>query len=182
MQAARTACAAMIPLTLLMCIPSVRCTGKPVWLIFGSSNGGKDMKRNEVLDFVRECETSFMATVENGMPRVRAMDTPHVDDSGLTFCTGSTKDVCLQLTADPSVELCYWNGEKGLQLRIRGRMERVSDLALLKHIVNTRFTFLIPVVERFGWDALALFRLSKGEVRAWSPENLSGVTSEVFEF
>lgn len=140
------------------------------------------MNRAEVLEFVRECETSFMATVENGEPRVRAMDTPHVDESGLTFCTGSTKDVCLQLIADPSVELCYWNRERGLQLRIRGRMERLSDLDLLQHIVNTKFTFLQPVVERFGWEALALFRLSGGEVRTWSPESISGVVSEVFEF
>ncbi|MFO7627714.1 MAG: pyridoxamine 5'-phosphate oxidase family protein [Candidatus Fermentibacteraceae bacterium] len=140
------------------------------------------MKRDEVLEFVRTCETSFMATIENGEPRVRAMDTPHVDAGGLTFCTGSTKDVCLQLMADPMVELCYWNEEKNLQLRIRGKMARLSDLDLLKHIVNTRFTFLQPVVERFGWEALALFRLSGGEVRSWSPENLSGVVSEVFEF
>jgi uncharacterized pyridoxamine 5'-phosphate oxidase family protein len=140
------------------------------------------MKRDEVLEFVRTCETSFMATVENGEPRVRAMDTPHVDESGLTFCTGATKDVCLQLMANPNVELCYWSTERNLQLRIRGRMERLSDLGLLKHIVNTRFTFLQPVVERFGWEALALFRLSRGEVRTWSPENIRGVSSEVFEF
>ena len=140
------------------------------------------MKRDEVLEFVRTCETSFMATVENGEPRVRAMDTPHVDESGLTFCTGATKDVCLQLMADPMVELCYWNGEKGLQLRIRGRMERLYDPDLLSHIVNTRFTFLKPVVERFGWDALALFRLSGGEVRKWSPEYLSSAVPEAFEF
>lgn len=140
------------------------------------------MKRDEVLEFVRTCETSFMATLENGEPRVRAMDTPHVDESGLTFCTGSNKDVCLQLMAGPSVELCYWNGEKNLQIRIRGRMERLFDPDLLKHIVNTRFTFLIPVVERYGWEALALFRLSRGEVRTWSPENIGGVVPEVFEF
>jgi len=140
------------------------------------------MKRNEVLEFVATCDTSFMATIENGEPRVRAMDAPHVDENGLTFCTGSTKDVCIQLMADPMVELCYWNGEKGLQLRIRGRMERLSDLDLLKHIVETRFTFLQPVVDRFGWEALALFRLSRGEVRTWSPENIGRVVSEVFEF
>lgn len=140
------------------------------------------MKRDEVLEFVRTCSTSFMATVENGEPRVRAMETPHVDGNGLTFCTGSTKDVCLQLMADPSVELCYWNDEKPLQIRIRGRMERLFDPDLLKHIVNTRFTFLQPVVERSGWDALALFRLSGGEVRTWSPLNIGAVASEVFEF
>ncbi len=141
------------------------------------------MDRREVLDFVRNCTTSFMATVENGLPRVRAMDTPHVDENGLTFCTGSTKDVAIQLIADPSVELCYWDGGKAVQIRIRGRMEKLSDLDLLKNIVETRFTFLKPVVEKYGWGALTLFRLSKGEVRTWSPATLlSGMTSEVSEF
>jgi len=52
------------------------------------------MNREEILDFVRGNTTSFMATTENGEPRVRAMDTPHIDENGLTFCTGTGKDVC----------------------------------------------------------------------------------------
>jgi uncharacterized pyridoxamine 5'-phosphate oxidase family protein len=140
------------------------------------------MNRAVVLDFVRACETSYMATLENGEPRVRAMDTPHVDDRGLTFCTGAGKDVCRQLIAHPGVELCYWNATEGVQIRIRGEMEKLSDPALLKHIVETRFTFLIPVVEKHGWNSLCLFRLSGGEVRTWSPRNLAGFDSEVFGF
>jgi pyridoxamine 5'-phosphate oxidase len=140
------------------------------------------MERSEVLEFVRRNPTSFMATVENGEPRVRAMDTPVVDERGLTFCTGSVKDVCRQLSENPEVELCYWNREEGLQVRIRGRMKILDDLALKEQIVETRFTFLKPVVEQFGWEALTLFRLSSGEVRTWSPTNPAESASQVYIF
>lgn len=140
------------------------------------------MDRTDVLDFVRGCTTSFMATVEDGEPRVRAMDTPHVDENGLTFCTGSGKSVCRQLLADPAVELCYWSADQGLQLRIRGRMEKLDDPELKRRIVETRFTFLKPVVERHGWEALTIFRLSSGTVRTWSPKNPAESNSPVFDF
>jgi pyridoxamine 5'-phosphate oxidase len=139
------------------------------------------MTRSEILDFVRKSTTSFMATVENGEPRVRGMDTPHVDEHGLTFCTGSRKQVCLQLLANPSVELCYWNQEEGVQLRLRGRMEILDDEALKQHIVETRFTFLKPVVERFGWGSLTLLRLGGGQASLWSARNTAG-GSEEFPF
>jgi uncharacterized pyridoxamine 5'-phosphate oxidase family protein len=139
------------------------------------------MTRNEVLDFVRRNTFSFMATVENGEPRVRGMDTPVIDDNGLTFCTGSNKAVCAQLTADPSVELCYWSIEDGTQIRLRGRMEKLDDEALKKSIVETRFTFLKPVVEKYGWGSLTLFRLSRAAGSCWRMANTAG-GCEPFDF
>jgi len=140
------------------------------------------MNRNEILEFVTRNSTSFMATTENGKPRIRAMETPFVDKNGLTFCTGTGKDVCRQLLADPSVELCYWGAEEGIQLRIRGKMEKLDDQEIKQHIVETKFTFLKPVVEQYGWDSLTLFRISGGEVRIWSPANPAERNSGVSEF
>jgi uncharacterized pyridoxamine 5'-phosphate oxidase family protein len=139
------------------------------------------MTRSEILDFVRKNTVSFMATVENGEPRVRGMDTPHVDENGLTFCTGANKQVSLQLQANPAVELCYWGQEDGIQLRLRGRMEMLDDEPLKKHIVETRFTFLKPVVEQYGWGCLALFRLGGGQASMWSARDTAG-GSEEFPF
>jgi len=140
------------------------------------------MNRSEILEFVKRNSTSFMATMENGEPRIRAMETPLVDQNGLTFCTGTNKDVCKQLLADPSVELCYWGAEEGLQLRIRGKMEKLDDQEIKQHIVETIFTFLKPVVEQYGWDSLTVFRMSGGEVRTWSAADPSVGNSSVSEF
>ena len=140
------------------------------------------MNRKEILEFIRGNTTSFMATVDADEPRVRAMDTPYIDENGLTFCTGTGKDICKQLLANPSVELCYWSMEEKIQLRIRGEMEKLDDEELKKHIVETKFTFLKPVVEQFGWDTLTLFRISSGEARTWSPENPAEINPVGFDF
>ena len=140
------------------------------------------MTRPEVLEFVRRNSTSWMATVENGEPRVRGMDTPHVDEKGFVYCTGRMKNVARQLRANPAVELCFFSGKEGLQIRIRGRMEEISEPELLEHIVETRFTFLKPVVKAHGWETLTLFRLARGELRTWSAGKPAGVTEEVGEF
>lgn len=139
------------------------------------------MTRADVIEFVRKNPTSFMATLENGRPKVRGMDTPVADEEGLTFCTGSTKPVCAQLLADPSVELCYFSREEGVQIRLSGRMEKLEDDDLKKHIVETRFTFLKPVVERFGWGSLTLFRLSSAKGSEWRMSETAG-PSAAFDF
>ena len=125
------------------------------------------MNRQEVLDFVRKNPVSYMATLESGRPRVRAMQTALVDENGLTFCTGKPKPVCAQLLADPAVELAYWDRGGGVQVRLRGEMEHLDDVDLKKRIVSEVFTFLQPVVEQRGYEVLALFRLSSGESRVW---------------
>jgi pyridoxamine 5'-phosphate oxidase len=138
------------------------------------------MNRQEILDFVRDHSTSFMGTVEDGEPRVRGMDTPYVDDEGLVFCTGTHKGVCQQLLANGAVELAYWSPDNGRMLRLRGQMEPLDSLDLKKHIVETRFTFLKPVVAQHGYESLTLFRLPGGEYRTWDGRN--GGTEETGTF
>jgi len=125
------------------------------------------MTREQVLEFVKGNPASFMATMDSGNPRVRAMHTALVEPVGLTFCTGVNKDVHRQLAANPSVELAYWDPKGGVQVRVRGEMQQLDDLDLKKRIVNEVFTFLKPVVEQFGYDVLSLFRLAKGTSIVW---------------
>ncbi len=125
------------------------------------------MTRDQVLEFVKANPTSFMGTVDSGKPRVRAMHTALVEPTGLTFCTGGDKDVHRQLAANPSVELAYWDGKAGVQVRVRGDMEQLDDLDLKKRIVDDVFTFLKPVVDQFGYEVLSLFRLSNGTSVVW---------------
>jgi uncharacterized pyridoxamine 5'-phosphate oxidase family protein len=108
-----------------------------------------------------------MATVDRGMPRVRAMQTALVEDEGLTFCTGVQKDVCRQLAASGHVELAYWDPKGGTLVRVRGQVEPVLDAAVSKRIVDEVFTFLKPVVAQNGYEALGVFRLSRGTSLVW---------------
>ncbi len=139
------------------------------------------MDREEILDFVRRNPTSSLAPVEGVEPRVRKMETAHVDETGIHFLTSKVKEVGRQLSDDPSVELCYWSPDEKKQLRIRGEMEELEDDDLKRSIVETRFTFLKPIVEEHGLSAFALYRLGKGRACTWTPDAPSG-GKDLFEF
>ncbi len=139
------------------------------------------MTRDEVLAFVKANPVSFMATVDRGEPRVRAMQTALIGPEGLTFCTGVQKDVYQQLVAAPSVELAYWDAKTDVQVRLRGELERVADPAVTRHILDNVFTFLKPVVAQYGYEIFASFRLAKGTSIVWRMAQ-SGAPLEVAEF
>jgi len=125
------------------------------------------MTRDQVLEFVKANPVAFMATAERGKPRVRAMQTALVEPAGLVFCTGVQKDIHQQLVAGGSVELAYWDAKSGVQVRVRGEMERVADIAVTKRIIDEVFTFLKPVVAQSGYEAFSVFRLAKGTSVVW---------------
>jgi uncharacterized pyridoxamine 5'-phosphate oxidase family protein len=139
------------------------------------------MTRQEVLEFVKAHPVSFMATVEQGKPRVRAMQTALIGPEGLTFCTGVQKDVHQQLVAGGSVELAYLDPKGDVLLRVRGEMERVDDPAVTKRILDEVFTFLKPVVAQYGYEIFSSFRLAKGTSIVWRMAQ-SSAPLEIAEF
>jgi uncharacterized pyridoxamine 5'-phosphate oxidase family protein len=138
------------------------------------------MQRNEILRFIRSNPAAFVATQEGDFPRVRCLMTFRADEEGITFATGTHKDVARQLRANPNVELCYLNREQNLQVRISGRVLELDD-PLLKQQVVEKFSLLRPWIEREGLEALALFRISSGRAIAWSPDNAFD-PKEYFDF
>ena len=72
------------------------------------------MKR--VYDFLKECKTYYLATVEGDQPRVRPFGTVNIFEDKLYIQTGKTKPTSKQITQNPKVELCAFNGEKWLRL------------------------------------------------------------------
>ena len=64
----------------------------------------------EVYDFLKECKTYYLATVEGDQPRVRPFGTIHIFDGKLYIQTGKSKDASKQMAANPKVEICAWNG------------------------------------------------------------------------
>lgn len=69
-----------------------------------------------VYDFLKACKTYYLATVEDGQPRVRPFGTVDLYNGRLYIQTGRSKAVSRQLHANPNVELCAFNGEKWLRL------------------------------------------------------------------
>ena len=74
----------------------------------------------QVVNFLKEAETYYLATVEGDQPRVRPFGTAHIFDGKLYIQTGKVKDVSKQIHANPKVEICaFKNGE---WLRVAGEL------------------------------------------------------------
>ncbi|PLX85917.1 MAG: pyridoxamine 5'-phosphate oxidase [Desulfuromonas sp.] len=127
------------------------------------------MTREEILDFTRQHPVFQLATVEGGAPRVRSIMTAINDGRGLFFCTGRLKDMNRQLQNNPQVELCFFDPESNVQVRIEGEVEEMAEQGLKEEIVE-KFAFLRPMVDQAGWGALSVYRLARGVANCWTME------------
>ena len=74
----------------------------------------------EILDFLHECQTYYLATVDNDQPRVRPFGTAEQFEGKLYIQTGKSKDCYKQLLNNPKAEICAY--KDGRWLRISGEL------------------------------------------------------------
>lgn len=87
-----------------------------------------------VYDFIKACETYYLATVEDGQPRVRPFGTINIFEGKLYIQTGKSKDVSKQIQANPKVEICaFKNGE---WLRVAGTLVRDDRVEAKAHMLD----------------------------------------------
>ena len=71
---------------------------------------------DEVLQFLKDAGTYYLATVEGDQPRVRPFGTAHIFEGRLYIQTGKCKPVSHQLAANPKAEICAFHGGRWLRL------------------------------------------------------------------
>lgn len=71
---------------------------------------------NEVFEFIKKCGVYYLATVEDGQPRVRPFGTINIFDSKLYIQTGKVKEVSKQIQKNNKVELSCFNGQEWIRL------------------------------------------------------------------
>lgn len=77
----------------------------------------------ETYEFLKQCGTYYLATVEGNQPRVRPFGTVDIFENRLYIQTGKVKDVSRQMKANPRIELCGMLGGRW----IRVTAEAVED-------------------------------------------------------
>ena len=75
---------------------------------------------NEVYDFLKECGTYYLATIDNDTPKVRPFGTINIFEDKLYIQTGKSKDVYKQIISNPNVEICAFNN--GKWIRVNGKL------------------------------------------------------------
>ena len=89
----------------------------------------------EVYDFLKACNTYYLATVEGDQPRVRPFGTVDIFEGKLYIQTGKVKDVSKEMQANPKVEICAFNGEKWI--RVAGEEVRDDRVEAKEHMLDS---------------------------------------------
>lgn len=92
------------------------------------------MKR--IYDYLKKCGTYFLATDEDGQPRVRPFGTIEMFEGALYFQTGKSKDVSKQIHKNPKVELCAFDAEAGSWIRVEAIAEEDDRVEARKHMLD----------------------------------------------
>lgn len=90
------------------------------------------MKR--VYDFLKDAGTYFLATDDNGQPRVRPFGTVDLFEDKLYIQTGKSKDVSKQIAKNPKVEISAF--KDGKWIRVAGELENDDRYEAKKHMLD----------------------------------------------
>ena len=86
----------------------------------------------EVQEFLKECGTYYLATIDGDKPKVRPFGTAEIFDNHLYIQTGKKKDVFKQIEKNPNVEICAFKDGKWIRLSgklvVDDRVEAKKDM------------------------------------------------------
>lgn len=127
------------------------------------------MTKKEVIDLINANVACNLATLEDKQPHVRGMMAYRADENGIIFHTGNRKDLYKQILNNPSVEACFFDPKRNIQVRVKGKAVVKDDAELKKEIVEAR-PFLKPWVGKMGYDMLIVFQITNCVAHTWTFE------------
>jgi pyridoxamine 5'-phosphate oxidase len=124
------------------------------------------MTREEMFAFMNENPICYIATVDNGQPRVRGILLYKASAEGIIFHTGKWKKFHQQLQICSKVEICFYN--KGTQIRVAGEVELIEDAELREEIIrHPSRAFLKSWEGKLDMSNMALYKMKKGKATTW---------------
>ena len=118
---------------------------------------------DEVVQFLKECGTYYLATADGDQPRVRPFGTAHVFEGKLYIQTGKSKDVSRQMLKNPKIEICAFQNGQWLRIqalaieddRVEARKSMLDAYPNLRNMYdendgNTQVFYLKDAVATFS--------------------------------
>ena len=126
------------------------------------------MSLAEYAKFANENSACYLATVEGGQPRVRAMGMWYADETGFYFQTQSVKALYKQIQENDKVEVYFCTPDFSKVMRVSGRVRNIEDTELRRKCIEDR-----PFIKDMGITdpedpLLAVFHLFTGEAYFWT--------------
>ena len=117
----------------------------------------------KVFDFLKKCDTYYLATTDGDQPRVRPFGTIDLFEDKLYVQTGKVKDVSKQILKNPKIEICAFDGQKWLRVqaivveddRVEARQHMLDGYPELQNMYsatddNTQVFYLKDVTATFS--------------------------------
>lgn len=89
----------------------------------------------EVYDFLKNCKVYYLATVEDGKPRVRPFGTVDIFEGRMYIQTGLKKDVAKQMLKNPHIEICAL-ADDGKWLRLKAEVVLDESIGAQEHMLS----------------------------------------------
>ena len=134
------------------------------------------MQKEQIFELINSNPVIFLATVEDGDPRVRGMMLYKADGNGIVFHTGPHKDVYNQILAHPNVQMCFYDAQTNVQVRVRGTLEKIDDRAYKDEIASHPSRGFMQAwkagaaSEEEFYNMFSVFRLKGGLANVWTFE------------
>ena len=122
----------------------------------------EDIDMKIVYDFLKKCQTYYLATVENDQPRVRPFGTIDLFENKLYIQTGKIKNVSKQMAQNPKIEICAFDGNTWIRIeatainddRIEAKQHMLDNYPTLQKMYkadddNTQVLYLKDVTATF---------------------------------
>lgn len=90
----------------------------------------------DITSFIKENPVCFLATADEGRPRVRPVQFMLENDGNLYFCTANTKEMYRQMQATPFVQLASTSKDYVTTLRISGEVKFDNNLSIKEKILK----------------------------------------------
>lgn len=113
---------------------------------------------DEIYEFLKKCGTYYLATDDNGQPRVRPFGTVDLFDGGLYIQTGKVKPVSKQIHENPNIEICAFDGTAWIRVSCKAFAD--ERIEAKKHMLDAYPSLRGMYDENDG--NTEVFRLSEG--------------------
>lgn len=119
----------------------------------------------EIYEFLKACGDYFLATCDDGQPRVRPFGTVNIYNGRLYIQTGKSKSVSRQLHKNPKLEICAMKDSKWMRVEATAAEDddREARVSMLEAYPNLK----------------ALYSPDDGNTEVWYLRN---VTATLYSF
>lgn len=119
----------------------------------------------EIYEFLKDCGDYFLATCDDGQPRVRPFGTVNIYNGRLYIQTGKSKSVSRQLHKNPKLEICAMKDGKWMRVEATAAEDddREARVSMLEAYPNLK----------------ALYSPDDGNTEVWYLRN---VTATLYSF